>query len=245
MSAGPGARSPARVSGLIDPHEQRDYQETIESLISMRNMQETRHMGTIKLMRHVHAALLMIAFLFISNETDAKIPDIVLKQGVAAVTVYVNSADKAENVTGSGFVIETSGVIATNYHVISKWLDDWDSSIVVKMENGTYLPIENVLAVDEWADIALIKAKAKNLTSVKLSPAYVPRQGEDIYTIGSPKGLESTVSNGIVSSVRQKNGLIQITAPISPGSSGSPVPYSTTAVRSLELQRSSLETDKT
>ena len=153
----------------------------------------------------------------------AKVPDIVLKQQVSVVTIYINSADHKETVTGSGFIIDSNGVIVTNHHVISKWLEDWTSTMLIKMENGAFLTVENVLAYDEINDIALIKAKAKNLPTIKLSQTYKPKQGEDIYTIGSPQGLEKSVSSGIISNISEKDALIQITAPISPGSSGSPV----------------------
>lgn len=91
------------------------------------------------------------------------------------------------------------------------------------MENGAYFQIEKLISFDEDNDIALFKVEGKELPTVKLAKDYKPKQGEGIVVIGSPMGLETTVSDGIISSVRGKRGLIQITAPVSQGSSGSPV----------------------
>jgi hypothetical protein len=79
------------------------------------------------------------------------------------------------------------------------------------------------MSFDEDNDIALIQVEGKELATLKLATAYVPKQGDSVIVIGSPFGLETTVSDGIISSMRGQGGLIQITAPISPGSSGSPV----------------------
>jgi tol-pal system protein YbgF len=124
--------------------------------------------------------------------------------------------------TGSGFIIDPNGIIVTNYHVISKWLEA-DNTILFKMENGAFYPIEDLISFDVDNDIALVKVTGKELPTIKLAKDYKPKQGEGIVVIGSPLGLETTVSDGIISSMRGKEGLIQITAPISPGSSGSPV----------------------
>jgi tetratricopeptide (TPR) repeat protein len=68
----------------------------------------------------------------------------------------------------------------------------------------------------------LLKVEGKGLPKVKLTSTNKSKQGESIVVIGSPNGLETTVSEGIISGIRKKDEL-QITAPISPGSSGSPV----------------------
>lgn len=65
--------------------------------------------------------------------------------------------------------------------------------------------------------------KGKGLPTVRLAPEHSGKLGESVVVIGSPKGLETTVSDGIVSSIREEGEVLQITAPISPGSSGSPV----------------------
>lgn len=91
------------------------------------------------------------------------------------------------------------------------------------MENGKFIKAQKMLSLDETNDVALIKVEGKGLPSLKLSQDYKPKQGENVFVIGSPFGLETTVSNGIISSIRGSDEFLQITAPVSPGSSGSPV----------------------
>lgn len=152
----------------------------------------------------------------------AKIPEIVLNQKRAVVTVYINDKDGKQISTGSGFIINSTGIIATNYHVVSACLED-GNTLLIKMENGAFFPLINIVNYDEENDVAIFKVDGKELPTVKLAKNYKPKQGEDIVVVGSPLGLETTVSDGIISSIRGKDGIIQITAPVSPGSSGSPV----------------------
>lgn len=93
----------------------------------------------------------------------------------------------------------------------------------LKWKTAPFCPLESLLSFDEENDVALLKVTANGLPSLKLAQGHKAKQGENIVVIGSPLGLETTVSDGIISSIRGKEGLIQITAPISPGSSGSPV----------------------
>jgi serine protease Do len=152
----------------------------------------------------------------------ANVPDIVLKQKKAVVTIYIDDKDGNRIATGSGFIIDPNGIIVTNYHVAKVWLEA-NNTITLKMENGAFYPVEDFISFNEDNDIAPLKAAGKELPTVNLAKDYKSKQGESVVVIGSPLGLETTVSDGIVSSVRGKDGLIQITAPVSPGSGGSPV----------------------
>jgi len=173
---------------------------------------------------NLQKALLIFSLLFfIIPAAYAKVPDIVLNQKKAVVTIYINDKEGKQITTGTGFIIDKNGIIATNYHVIEKWLEVLESTLLVKMENGAYFPIEELINFDEDNDIALFKVEGKELPTVKIVTDYKPKQGDGIVVIGSPMGLETTVSDGIISNVRGKRGLIQITAPVSMGSSGSPV----------------------
>ncbi|GAI74434.1 unnamed protein product, partial [marine sediment metagenome] len=123
---------------------------------------------------------------------------------------------------GSGFFINPEGYIVTNYHV----LKGADSAIIKTVDNKVYV-VKGVIAEDRGADLVMVTTDAPkdSIEYIKIS-AELPKEGENILVIGSPLGLEHTVSNGIVSSIRDIEDfgkLIQITAPISPGSSGGPV----------------------
>jgi len=166
---------------------------------------------------------ILCLLLFIVSLSYAKVPDIVLNQKKAVVSIYINDKEGKQVTTGTGFIIDKNGIITTNYHVIEKWLEVLESTLLVKMENGAYFLIEELINFDEDNDVALFKVAGKELPMVKIVTEYKPKQGDSIVVIGSPMGLETTVSDGIISNVRGKGGLIQITAPVSMGSSGSPV----------------------
>jgi tetratricopeptide (TPR) repeat protein len=107
--------------------------------------------------------------------------------------------------------------------VISGWYEVLENDLWIKAENGAWFPIEKLISLDKDNDIAIFKVDGKGLPTVKIAIGYKPKQGEGIFVIGNPLGLETTVSDGIISSLRGKGKLIQITAPVSEGSSGSPV----------------------
>ncbi len=121
---------------------------------------------------------------------------------------------------GTGFVVRKDGWIATNLHVIAGARE----LIVVTTDNHEY-PVADVLASDEVADLALVRVEASDLRPVVLGDSEQVRPGDSVVAIGHPLGLEDTVSNGLVSAVRADAGLtvLQISAPIAPGSSGGPL----------------------
>lgn len=122
---------------------------------------------------------------------------------------------------GSGFVVSENGQIATNYHVV-----EGGSSAVVKFQNSN--EFQDVLKITHKSperDIAVIQV-GKRSQPLELIDDTSVLVGQGIYAIGNPEGLEGTLSEGIVSGFRKIESdfrLMQITAPISPGSSGGPV----------------------
>ena len=124
--------------------------------------------------------------------------------------------------TGTGFFIENNGLALTNHHVI----DSMDI-IFIKDYSGNIFEVENIVCSDSITDIALIKINCEgscDFSKVDISSRDI-NKGEKVFVIGNPTGLHSTLSNGIVSSIRSHLNFeeIQITAPISSGSSGSPI----------------------
>ena len=139
-----------------------------------------------------------------------------------AATVYLEMKDQNSKTLGigSGFFVK-SNIIATNYHVI-----EGAAKGTAKLV-GKYITydIEGVTATDKVNDLALIKVKAYGVKPLSLGDSDTVRIGETVYVAGNPKGLEGTFSDGIISSRRNKDTKerLQMTAPISPGSSGGPV----------------------
>jgi putative serine protease PepD len=134
---------------------------------------------------------------------------------------------------GSGFIVSSSGRIVTNHHVI-----DQAGGMVAVMHDGTQVPIAGVLRTDAAKDVAVIQATGSGFEPLTLGSSETVKAGDEVAVIGSPVGLAGTLSAGIVSAVRTsgpeldseervrfsaEGWTIQITAPISPGSSGSPV----------------------
>lgn len=122
---------------------------------------------------------------------------------------------------GSGFIVDSAGRIFTNYHVV-----EGARSIQVKLASGDVYERIRILEVDERRDIAVLEIAGFDLPTLPLGNSDSVRIGTQVIAIGSPLGLENTVSTGIVSGRRtEPEGyqLLQITAPASQGSSGGPV----------------------
>lgn len=121
---------------------------------------------------------------------------------------------------GSGFIID-DGKIVTNLHVI----EGAKYGFVLLNGDKTKHKIEGYYSIDNKNDLAILSVPTLIGTPLILSDNLDPEIGEKIYAIGNPKGLSGTISTGIISGIRNMSNqnLIQITAPISPGSSGGPV----------------------
>jgi S1-C subfamily serine protease len=122
--------------------------------------------------------------------------------------------------TGTGFAVSADGKIATNYHVIES-----ASKIFVKLPNGRTVGIERVVAFDKRVDLAILQVQGVSLRPLPLGDSSAVKVGQEVCVMGSPLGLEQSFSTGVVSAKRVIDGFewVQITAPISPGNSGSPV----------------------
>ena len=174
---------------------------------------------TINIMKAVVCGLIFVALLLPSvSRADA---DKVYRDSSPAVVVVVaiDKEGRAESL-GSGFIVREDGAVVTNYHVIHMASD-------IMIKTGTKVrDVEGVLYVDPENDLAIIKMEGKGYPTVRIGDAGNLRVGEKVYVVGNPHGLENTISEGIVSGIREVDAtrkLLQITAAISPGSSGGPV----------------------
>ncbi|MDE0484449.1 MAG: S1C family serine protease [Candidatus Poribacteria bacterium] len=121
---------------------------------------------------------------------------------------------------GSGFFVGQEQ-IATNLHVVEGATRGY-AKLVGK---ETKFNIEGYTAIDEKRDLIILKFTAFGTQSISLGNSDLAQVGQTVYAVGNPRGLEGTFSDGIISSIRPAGNdkLIQITAPLSPGSSGGPV----------------------
>jgi serine protease Do len=127
---------------------------------------------------------------------------------------------RTEHSLGTGFVVDKSGLIATNLHVIAG-----RDRLVVILPDQRQFPILEVVSHDPNVDLAIVRIGAHDLASLSLGDSDAMHAGDPIVAIGHPLGLEDTVSNGLISAVRALDGVtvLQISAPIAPGSSGGPI----------------------
>jgi serine protease Do len=155
--------------------------------------------------------------------------DIVKRSNPAIVWI-----DAGPNKVGTGFLLDKSGVIATNLHVIAG-----ESQIQVRLFDGSLHPVEMIVGVDPDRDLALLRIKAaKDLPTLKLGDSDTISVGDRIYAIGNPLGVfDYSVTEGLISGVRpycgkadvaaqrcrQELTVLQFSAQISPGSSGGPL----------------------
>lgn len=148
------------------------------------------------------------------------VSDIAGAQGLATVFIEANSASGTKLGLGSGFIVSENGKIITSLHVVADAF-----SVSVKLRSGEVYNDAKVIDSDEKNDVAVLQIKAMNLPTVDLGDSDHISIGERVVVIGNPVGLENTVSDGIISAAREVEGhkMIQITAPISQGSSGGPV----------------------
>jgi tetratricopeptide (TPR) repeat protein len=169
-------------------------------------------------------SLLLLLFLFIPAPLQASqdlLPELVrrIKPSAVAIETFDSRGEKLSR--GSGFFVEADRIV-TNRHVL-----EGAYRAEVHSSTGQVFPVRGVLAVDAEGDLALLKidAPAAQIRPLPLDKTS-PQEGESVVVIGNPLGLEGSVTNGIVSAVRDIptfGRIIQITAPISSGSSGSPV----------------------
>ncbi len=136
--------------------------------------------------------------------------------------VQINVLDQGGTTSSAtGFVISPEGLIVTNRHVLEQAL-----YANITFNNGVTSGEAVILAQDPKRDLALVKIEAQQLPFVTLAQNDEVLVGQTITVIGNPRRLQNTVSSGIISQLRtQADGTLwhQISAPISPSSSGSPV----------------------
>jgi len=142
------------------------------------------------------------------------------ENAAAVVAVNVVKAD-GSTFTGTGFVLTQDGLIATSRHV-----SDDSLFINITFNNGAVSGEAQTVAAAGNVDLSLLKIEALNLPTVTLGDSAYVLPGQPITVIGNPRRLQNTVTSGLISQVRKKaDGILwhQISAPISPSSSGSPV----------------------
>jgi S1-C subfamily serine protease len=140
---------------------------------------------------------------------------------VSPSVVVIQGKTESGDFLGSGFIISKNGRIITNLHVIRDM-----KTAIVRVANGEIFDSLSVLAVDERRDIAVVQIPGFNLPPLELGDSDVLTVGEPLVVVGTPRGLEGTVTAGILSSVRDSGEgfkVLQTDAGVNPGNSGGPL----------------------
>jgi S1-C subfamily serine protease len=178
-------------------------------------------------MKYRIVCLLIITIMIFANVPDIyaqqnkSVSQIIDQYGKAIVLIATLDEQNQIKSTGSGFIVRPNGVIITNCHVIED-----ANQAYVKLTNGDQYNDISIIDIDPIKDIAIIKIKAVYLPTVIIGNSNNNKIGDEVIVIGNPEGLENTVSSGLLSGIRDSEKGFkwhQISAPISHGSSGSPV----------------------
>lgn len=164
--------------------------------------------------------LLIVLFSTLSCSKDAK--SVLEKAEMATFIIYTFDEHGSPAGSGSGFFIDKDGTGITNYHVLDNCM-----KAVIRLKNGEEYEIDKVLASDKKWDIvkfSIFKADNEEFHHLDFSSKKV-EQGDKVYNLSAPMGLDQTFADGLVSSIRTDSHgqIIQVTVPISQGSSGSPI----------------------
>jgi hypothetical protein len=173
-------------------------------------------------MKTAEGARILSAFFFAlsplpvawAQQSDAA--KIYAQSSKSVLLIFVKSADAKIVAQGTGFLVE-GGKIITNQHVVQ------GGTVVIDL-GGARIPA-TVESTDVLNDIAVLKVAAEISAEPLVLADKIPLPGSSVFAIGNPRGLEKSISTGVLSGVRTvgKRQLIQVTTPISPGSSGGPV----------------------
>jgi S1-C subfamily serine protease len=148
-------------------------------------------------------------------------PSIVAR--ISPAVVLIKGETSTGTILGSGLILSRDGKVATNLHVIRDL-----KTAGVQLASGEIFDAVSVLAFDDRKDLAIIKLAGFDLPFVELGNSNEVRSGERVVAIGSPRGLQGTVTTGVVSAVRDDPAgagfkLIQTDASVNPGNSGGPL----------------------
>jgi V8-like Glu-specific endopeptidase len=167
--------------------------------------------------------VILLSFQITFCYSQSKLSDLVQKSKPSIF--IINTYDKEGNpiTSGTGFFIDSKGIALSNYHVF----EGAEKASITTFDGKKYV-VNSIISQSQTLDlikfsIALPRPQTFSYLSIANEK---PKEGDDVFVIGNPQGLDYSVSNGIISSLRvdpQMGQIIQTTAPISMGNSGSPL----------------------
>jgi S1-C subfamily serine protease len=173
--------------------------------------------GVTALEKFIAASLLIVPIAF--GQITLTTAQIAKK--VSSSVVVIQGKTESGEILGSGFIVSKDGKIVTNLHVIRDM-----KTASVQLANGETFDSISVLATDERRDLAIVQIPGIDLPTLGLGNSDFLTVGEPLVIVGSPRGLEGTVTAGILSSVRDSGEgfkVLQTDAALNPGNSGGPL----------------------
>ena len=172
----------------------------------------------------ISVLLALCLLCIIPSLSSALTPEEIAETALASTVLIVIEDNIGRSSLGSGFVIG-EGQIATNAHVV-----EGASSGTVKLVGAeTEHAIDSILAIDRAHDLAIVEATGITASALSFGSSDTLQVGQSVYAAGNPQGLTGTFSAGIISAIRSEGNdlvadtIIQMTTPVSPGSSGGPL----------------------
>ena len=168
--------------------------------------------------------LLILVLFFYSLQSLALTPEEIAQTALGSTVLIVITDTLGRSSLGSGFVIG-DGQIATNAHVV----EGASSGTVKLVGDETEHAIDSILTIDRAHDLAIVEVTGIAASALSLGDSDTVQVGQSVYAAGNPQGLTGTFSSGIISAIRSEGNdlvtdtIIQMTTPVSPGSSGGPL----------------------
>ena len=166
----------------------------------------------------IASLLLSLAPCSLINLSAYTASEVITNAKPAVVKIIAVDAKQEPCKTSTGFFITDDGVLVTNNHVIAGAAD-----LLAQTSTGAIYIFRSVIFRSASLDLALLKFAATGVPYLRLGSTVHVGEGQRIVVIARPEGLQTTVSAGIISAFRDDRSSMQITAAISPGSSGAPV----------------------
>lgn len=168
-------------------------------------------------MRTIAPLLLALGLVRMAAALNAE--EVYQKASPSVMTLFVQNEKGEVEGNGTAFLISSDGLAVTAYHVVAR-----ADRATVKFADGTEAEVKGVVDGDPKSDVALIRVGVKSRSFLRMAGA-MPRIGSESFVIGAPKGLEFSITQGIVNRIGEDDGVkvIQFSAPVSPGNSGSPL----------------------
>ena len=176
--------------------------------------------------KNLIASVLLTLFLvcILPPLLPALTPEEIAQAALASTVLIVIRDNLGRSSLGSGFVIG-DGQIATNAHVV----EGASSGTVKLVGSETAHAIDSIPAIDRAHDLAIVEATGITASALSFGDSDTLQIAQNVYAAGNPQGLTGTFSSGIISAIRPEGNslvadrIIQMTAPVSPGSSGGPL----------------------